>query len=250
MWLLTKCARAADARGVRVTGTEIVGLVPKRTLIDAGKYFLRKQHRSVGIPDSEIIRIAIKSMGLDQLGEFDPKQKVIEYLIEDKNAKRLVDLTARGFAEETASESPAPAAALSPPIWAHSRPALGTMVANLSAHKAAYGDRWEEFSNAAECGQDLMERLLHLVDEDTEAFNRIMDVFGMPKKTDAEKAARAKAMEEATLYATEVSLAHNADSLRDIQPRAQHGRKRQPRLCHRCRRRRPCSKSCSARSIP
>ncbi len=198
--------RAADARGVRVTGTEIVGLVPKRTLIDAGKYFLRKQHRSVGIPDSEIIRIAIKSMGLDQLGEFDPKQKVIEYLIEDKNAKRLVDLTARGFAEETASESPAPGGGSISAYMGALAAALGTMVANLSAHKAAYDDRWEEFSNAAECGQDLMERLLHLVDEDTEAFNRIMDVFGMPKKTDAEKAARAKAMEEATLYATEVPL--------------------------------------------
>lgn len=160
----------------------------------------------MGIPDSEIIRIAIKSMGLDQLGEFDPKQKVIEYLIEDKNAKRLVDLTARGFAEETASESPAPGGGSISAYMGALAAALGTMVANLSAHKAAYDDRWEEFSNAAECGQDLMERLLHLVDEDTEAFNRIMDVFGMPKKTDAEKAARAKAMEEATLYATEVPL--------------------------------------------
>ncbi len=198
--------RAADARGVRVTGTEIVGLVPKRTLIDAGKHFLRKQHRSTGIPDSEIIRIAIKSMGLDQLGEFDPEQKVIEYLIEDKNAKRLVDLTARGFAEETASESPAPGGGSISAYMGALAAALGTMVANLSAHKAAYDDRWEEFSNAAERGQALMEQLLHLVDEDTEAFNRIMDVFAMPKKTDAEKAARAKAMEEATLYATQVPL--------------------------------------------
>ena len=186
-------------------------------------------------------------MGLDQLGEFDPKQKVIEYLIEDKNAKRLVDLTARGFAEETASESPAPGGGSISAYMGALAAALGTMVANLSAHKAAYDDRWEEFSNAAECGQDLMERLPHLVDEDTEAFNRIMDVFGMPKKTDAEKAARAKAMEEATLYATEVPFAHNADSLRDIQPRAQHGRKRQPRLCHRCRRRRPCDRRAAVR---
>ena len=198
--------RAANERGVRVTGTEIVGLVPKRTLIDAGKYFLRKQHRSVGIPDSEIIRIAIKSMGLDQLGEFDPQQKVIEYLIEDKSAKKLVDLTARGFAEETASESPAPGGGSISAYMGALAAALGTMVANLTAHKAAYDDRWEEFSNAAEKGQDIMERMLHLVDEDTAAFNRIMDVFAMPKKTDAEKAARAKALEEATLYATQVPL--------------------------------------------
>lgn len=198
--------RAADARGVRVTGTEIVGLVPKRTLIEAGKHFLRKQHRSTGIPDSEIIRIAVKSMGLDQLGEFDPSQKVIEYLIEDKTAKRLVDLTARGFAEETASESPAPGGGSISAYMGALAAALGTMVANLSAHKAAYDDRWEEFSDAAERGQELMEQLLHLVDEDTAAFNRIMDVFAMPKKTDADKAARAKAMEEATLYATQVPL--------------------------------------------
>ncbi|MBD5311470.1 MAG: glutamate formimidoyltransferase [Bacteroides sp.] len=198
--------RAADARGVRVTGTEIVGLVPKRTLIDAGKYFLRKQQRSTGIPEREIIRIAIKSMGLDQLGEFDPQQKVIEYLIEDKNAKRLVDLTARGFAEETASESPAPGGGSISAYMGALGAALATMVANLSAHKAAYDDCWEEFSAAAERGQELMERLLHLVDEDTEAFNRIMAVFAMPKKSEAEKAARAQAMEEATLYATEVPL--------------------------------------------
>ncbi len=198
--------RAADARGVRVTGTEIVGLVPKRTLIDAGKHFLRKQHRSTGIPDAEIIRIAVKSMGLDQLGEFDPSQKVIEYLIEDKSAKRLVDLTARGFAEETASESPAPGGGSISAYMGALAAALGTMVANLSAHKAAYDDRWEEFSDVAERGQELMERLLHLVDEDTDAFNRIMAVFAMPKKTDAEKAARAAALEEATLYATQVPL--------------------------------------------
>ncbi|MDE6668844.1 MAG: glutamate formimidoyltransferase [Muribaculaceae bacterium] len=198
--------RAADARGVRVTGTEIVGLVPKRTLIEAGKHFLHKQQRSTGIPEREIIRIAIKSMGLDQLGEFDPKQKVIEYLIEDKAAKRLVDLTARGFAEETASESPAPGGGSISAYMGALGAALATMVANLSAHKAGYDDRWEEFSAAAERGQEIMERLLHLVDEDTEAFNRIMAVFAMPKKSDAEKAARAKAMEEATLYATEVPL--------------------------------------------
>lgn len=198
--------RKADARGVRVTGTEIVGLVPKRTLVDAGKYFLRKQQRSVGIPESEIIRIAIKSMGLDQLSPFDPKQKVIEYKIEDDSAKKLVDLTAKGFAEETASESPAPGGGSISAYMGALGAALGTMVANLSAHKAAYDDRWEEFSDAAEIGQNLMDELLNLVDEDTEAFNRIMAVFAMPKKTDEEKAARAVAMEEATLYATQVPL--------------------------------------------
>ncbi len=198
--------KKADARGVRVTGTEIVGLVPKRTLIDAGKYFLRKQHRSVGIPESEIIRIAVKSMGLDELKPFDPREKVIEYMIEDTDKKKLIDLTARGLTEETASESPAPGGGSISAYMGALAAALGTMVANLTAHKAAYDDRWEEFSDAAEQGQDLMEQLLHLVDEDTAAFNRIMDVFAMPKKTDADKAARAAAMEAATLYATEVPL--------------------------------------------
>lgn len=198
--------RAADARGVRVTGTEIVGLVPKRTLVDAGKYFLRKQNRSCGIPEREIIRIAVRSMGLDQLGEFDPDKKVIEYLIADHTAKKLVDLTATGFAEETASESPAPGGGSISAYMGALGAALGTMVANLTAHKAAYDDRWEEFSDAAERGQAYMDELLHLVDEDTAAFNGIMAVFAMPKKTDAEKAARAAALEAATLYATEVPL--------------------------------------------
>ena len=198
--------RKADARGVRVTGTEIVGLVPKRTLVDAGKYFLRKQQRSCGISEEEIIRIAVKSMGLDQLSPFDPKQKVIEYMIADDSAKKLVDLTVKGFAEETASESPAPGGGSISAYMGALGAALGTMVANLSAHKAAYDDRWEEFSDAAEIGQHLMDELLHLVDEDTAAFNRIMAVFAMPKKTDEEKAARAAAMEEATLYATQVPL--------------------------------------------
>ena len=198
--------RAAAARGVRVTGTEIVGLVPKRTLIDAGKHFLKKQHRSVGIPDEEIIRIAVKSMGLDELKPFDAREKVIEYLVEDTDSKKLIDLTARGLAEETASESPAPGGGSISAYMGALGAALGTMVANLTAHKASYDDRWEEFSDIAEKGQELMERLLHLVDEDTAAFNRIMDVFAMPKKTDAEKAARAEAMEAATLYATQVPL--------------------------------------------
>lgn len=198
--------RAANERGVRVTGTEIVGLVPKRTLIEAGKYFLKKQQRSSGIPESEIIKMAVRSMGLDELKPFDPKEKVIEYLIADDSKKKLIDLTARGLAEETASESPAPGGGSISAYMGALGAALGTMVANLTAHKAAYDDRWEYFSNVAEKGEDIMERLLHLVDEDTDAFNRIMDVFTMPKGTDAEKAARKAALEDATLYATQVPL--------------------------------------------
>ena len=198
--------RAARERGLRVTGTEIVGLVPKRTLIDAGKYFLHKQQRSAGIPDEEIIRIAVKSMGLDELKRIDAKEKVIEYLVADDSTRKLIDLTARGLAEETASESPAPGGGSISAYMGALGAALGTMVANLTAHKAAYDDRWEEYSDIAEKGQALMERLLHLVDEDTAAFNRIMAVFAMPKSTEADKAARAEAMEAATLYATEVPL--------------------------------------------
>lgn len=199
--------RKADARGVRVTGTEIVGLVPKRALVEAGKYFLRKQHRSVGISEEEIVRIAVKSMGLDDLKPFRPEEKVIEYLLEaDERRKRLVDMTCTGFAEETASESPAPGGGSISAYMGALGAALGTMVANLSSHKAGWDDRWEEFSDWAERGQAVMTELLHLVDEDTDAFNRIMNVFAMPKSTDEEKAARSAALQEATLYATQVPL--------------------------------------------
>jgi glutamate formiminotransferase/formiminotetrahydrofolate cyclodeaminase len=199
--------RKADARGVRVTGTEIVGLVPKRALLEAGRYFLRKQHRSTGIAEEEIIRLAVKSMGLDDLKPFDPKEKVIEYLLEaEDQKKRLIDLTCKGFAAETASESPAPGGGSISAYMGALGAALGTMVANLSSHKAGWDDRWEEFSDWADRGQALLAELLHLVDEDTEAFNRIMAVFAMPKSTDEEKAARSAALQEATLYATEVPL--------------------------------------------
>lgn len=202
-------SRAAAARGIRVTGTEIVGLIPKRALIEAGKHYLRKQQRSVGIPDSEIIKIAIKSMGLDELKEFAPEEKVIEYMLEsDENQgkKKLIDMTCKDFADETASESPAPGGGSISAYMGALGAALGTMVANLSAHKPGWDDRWEEFSNQAEEGRILIDRLDALVDEDTEAFNRIMDVFAMPKSTPEEKAARAKALEEATLFATRVPL--------------------------------------------
>ena len=199
--------RKADARGVRVTGTEIVGLVPKRALVEAGKYFLRKQHRSVGIAEEEIVRLAVKSMGLDDLKPFKPEEKVIEYLLEAQvEKKRLIDMTCKGFAEETASESPAPGGGSISAYMGALGAALGTMVANLSSHKAGWDDRWEEFSDWAEKGQTVMQELLHLVDEDTAAFNRIMAVFAMPKSTDEEKAARSAALQEATLYATEVPL--------------------------------------------
>lgn len=198
--------RAAAARGIRVTGTEIVGLVPKRTLIDAGKHYLRKQQRSVGISDDEIIKIAVKSMGLDELKPFVREEKIIEDMLADKSRKRLVDMTCRDFAEETASESPAPGGGSISAYMGALAAALGTMVANLSAHKAGWDDRWEEFSNLAEKGHTLQDKLLLLVDEDTEAFNKIMAVFAMPKSTPEEKAARSAALQDATVYATEVPL--------------------------------------------
>ncbi len=196
--------KKADARGVRVTGVEIVGLVPKRTLIDAGKYFLRKQQRSTGISESEIIKIAIKSMGLDQLHPFNPEEKIIEYILEDKSIKKLVDMTCTGFALETASESPAPGGGSIAAYMGALGAALGTMVANLSSHKAGWDSQWEEFSNWADKGQALIKELIFLVDEDTNAFNKIMDVFAMPKGTAEEKSARAAALQAATIYATEV----------------------------------------------
>lgn len=198
--------RAAAARGVRVTGTEIVGLVPKRTLIDAGKHYLRMQQRSVGISEDEIIKIAVKSMGLDELKPFVRDEKIIEDMLQDKHGKKLVDMTCKGFAEETASESPAPGGGSIAAYMGALAAALGTMVANLSAHKPGWDDRWEEFSDIAEKGHAIQDRLIALVDEDTEAFNRIMAVFAMPKKTPEEKEARAAALEAATLYATEVPL--------------------------------------------
>lgn len=198
---------AAAARGVRVTGTEIVGLVPKRTLIEAGRYFLHKQQRSTGISESEIIRMAVKSMGLDELAPFKPEEKVVEYLVAPKNgARRLTDMTCAEFADETASESPAPGGGSISAYMGALAAALGTMVANLSAHKAGWDERWKEFSDQADRGQELLSRLLHLVDEDTEAFNRIMDAFKLPKSTPEEKEARRQAIEAATLYATQVPL--------------------------------------------
>lgn len=199
--------RCAQNRGIRVTGTEIVGLIPKRTLIEAGRYFLKKQNRSTGIPEEDILKIAIKSMGLDDLKPFNPREKVIEYLLEDAHkSKKLIDLTVKGFADETSRESPAPGGGTISAYMGALGAALGTMVANLSSHKAGWDDRWEEFSTWAERGQAIQAELMTLVDEDTEAFNRIMAAFGLPKGTDEEKAARMVAIQEATLFATEVPL--------------------------------------------
>lgn len=200
--------RCAQNRGLRVTGTEIVGLVPERTLLEAGKYFLAKQQRSAGIPKKDILNIAIKSMGLDDLRPFNPEEKVIEYLLEAENKKqtKLVDLTVKGFAEETSRESPAPGGGSVSAYMGALGASLGTMVANLSSHKPGWDHRWEEFAVWAEKGMALQEELLHLVDEDTEAFNRIMQAFGMPKNNDEEKALRSEAIQKATLFATEVPL--------------------------------------------
>ena len=198
----------AAARGLRVTGTEIVGLIPKKTLIDAGRYFLEKQQRSTGIPETDIIQIAIKSMGLDDLRPFNPREKVIEYLLEDtqKTNQKLIDLTVKGFAEETSRESPAPGGGTISAYMGTLGAALGTMVANLSSHKRGWDDRWESFAQWADKGQTLMSELLALVDEDTEAFNRIMEAFSMPKTTAEEQTARTNAIQQATLYAAEVPL--------------------------------------------
>lgn len=201
--------RAAAARGVRVTGTEIVGLVPKRTLLEAGRYFLHKQQRSTGLPEAEIIKMAVRSMGLDELKPFVPEEKVVEYMIEAREGAKSPSLTAmtcREFADETASESPAPGGGSIAAYMGALAAALGTMVANLSAHKPGWDDRWREFSDMADRGRAIQDRLMALVDEDTAAFNKFMEALGLPKGTEAERAARAAAIQEATLLAARVPL--------------------------------------------
>ncbi len=197
----------ANARGLRVTGSELVGVVPLNAMLEAGKYFLRKQKRSLGIPDREIIKIAVKSLGLDELYPFDPDKKIIEYILENgekKDSKKLVDMNLVEFAHETASESPAPGGGSISAYMGAMGSALGTMVANLSSHKRGWDNRWEEFSDWAEKGKYYHDQLLSMVDEDTNAFNKIMDAFGLPKKSDEEKAARKAAIQAATKYAIEV----------------------------------------------
>ena len=194
------CERAL-ARGMRVTGSELVGLVPKKVLIDAGKHFLRKQERSTGIHESEIIKIAIRTLGLNELAPFNVRERVIEYMLEDGFKKPLVNMTLTDFANETASESPAPGGGSIAAYCGAMGVSLGTMVANLSAHKRGWDERWEEFSTWAEKGMEYQNILLDLVDEDTNAFNKIMIAFQLPKDTQAEKEKRKTAIQEATKYA-------------------------------------------------
>jgi glutamate formiminotransferase/formiminotetrahydrofolate cyclodeaminase len=201
-----ECCTKAEARGVRVTGSELVGLMPLRALLDAGRYFLKKQHRSTGVSDKELIRIAVKSLGLNDLYPFKPEEKIIEYAIAARRgkAKRLVDLTLEGFVEETASESPAPGGGSISAAMGALGAALATMVANLSSHKRGWDDRWVEFSDWAEQGKAHYVALLRLIDEDTAAFNKIMDAMSLPKGSEAEKATRQQAIQTATKRAIEV----------------------------------------------
>jgi glutamate formiminotransferase / formiminotetrahydrofolate cyclodeaminase len=194
----------AAERGIRVTGSELVGLVPLKALTDAGKYFLRKQQRSVGVSETELIKIAVKSMGLDDLKPFNPKEKIIEYMLADNSGKKLVAMNLQEFADETASESPAPGGGSISAYVATLGISLATMVANLSSHKRGWDEDWEYFGNWAEKGQKLKEELMFLVDEDTRAFNRIMDAFGMSKSSPEEKETRKNAIQEATKYAIEI----------------------------------------------
>lgn len=197
------CKKATE-RGIRVTGSELVGLVPLKSLIDAGKYFLKKQQRSTGVSEKEIIKIAIKSMGLDELGPFKPEERIIEYMLKDKGDSKLVSMTLVDFANETASESPAPGGGSISAYVGSLGASLATMVANLSSHKKGWDNRWEEFSNWAEKGQFYKDELSKLVDADTAAFNKIMMAFGLPKSTDEEKKARTQAIQEATKFAIEI----------------------------------------------
>ena len=196
----------AHARGLRVTGSELVGLVPLKSMLDAGRYFLNKQRRSTGVGDAELIRIAVKSMGLDELAPFDPNKKIIEYVLRDKGVGRLMQMTMYAFATETASESPAPGGGSVSAYVGALGASLATMVANLSSHKKGWDARWNYFSEWAEKGQAIKAELEYLVDEDTASFNRIMDAFGLPKNSDEEKAARSAAIQAATLYATQIPL--------------------------------------------
>jgi glutamate formiminotransferase/formiminotetrahydrofolate cyclodeaminase len=197
------CNKAAE-RGIRVTGSELVGLIPLKAMLDAGKYFLRKQQRSTGVSEKELIKIAIKSMGLDELGPFNPDERIIEYLLKDAAASKLVSLSLTAFADETASESPAPGGGSISAYMGALGASLATMVANLSSHKKGWDSRWEEFGNWAEQGQGFKDELLKLVDLDTTAFNKIMEAFSLPKGNDTEKAARDQAIQDATRYAIEI----------------------------------------------
>lgn len=198
--------KKANERGVRVTGSELVGLIPLKSLLDAGRFFLEKQQRSVGVSEKELIHIAVKSLGLDELSEFIPEKKIIEYLLNEEKQDKLVNLSLQAFANETASESPAPGGGSIAAYMGSLGISLATMVANLSAHKKGWDKRWKEFSAWAEKGQKIKDELLYLVDEDTNAFNKIMEAFSLPKSSEQEVKFRYEAIQNATKYATEVPL--------------------------------------------
>ena len=197
------CKKATE-RGIRVTGSELVGLIPLKAMTDAGKYFLLKQQRSTGVSEKELIRIAIKSMGLDELGPFKPEERIIEYMLANTADSKLVNMKLADFADETASESPAPGGGSIAAYIGSLGIALGTMVANLSSHKKGWDDRWKEFSDWAEKGEQYKNELIKLVDADTKAFNGIMNAFALPKGNEAEKSIRSKAIQDATKYAIEI----------------------------------------------
>jgi glutamate formiminotransferase/formiminotetrahydrofolate cyclodeaminase len=199
------CAKAQE-RGIRVTGSELVGLIPLEAMLEAGRYFLRKQKRSTGVSDQELIKIAVKSLGLDELGPFVPEKRIIEYMLAEDSGKKLEVMTLREFVEETASESAAPGGGSVSALAGALGASLGTMVANLSSHKRGWDDRWEEFSDWAEKGKFYYNTLLACVDEDTQAFNQVMEAFGLPKATNDEKSIRKAAIQEATLHAMLVPL--------------------------------------------
>lgn len=218
--------KKAQERGMRVTGSELVGLIPLKSMLDAGKYFLRKQQRSVGVSESELVKIAVKSLGLDDLKPFNPDEKIIEYVLRRGEKKKLVDLSLKDFADETASESPAPGGGSVAAAMGAMGISLATMVANLSSHKAGWDERWEEFGNWAQKGQQIKDELLFLIDEDTNAFNKIMDAFGLPKGTDEEKKARTAAIQDATKYAIEIPfrvMQKSFDSFEIIKAMAEKG---------------------------
>ena len=218
--------RKADARGIRVTGSELVGLVPLKAMMDAGKYFLRKQKRSTGVSEKELIKIAVKSLGLDELAPFNPDEKIIEYLLRDNDKSKLVNMKMTAFANETASESPAPGGGSVSAYVGALGISLGTMVANLSSHKKGWDERWEEFGNWAEKGQAIKDELLKLVDEDTHSFNLIMQAMALPKSTEDEKAVRKNEIQKATKYAIEVPfnvMQLSFDSMTVIKAMAEQG---------------------------
>ncbi len=199
-----EACRVAEARGLRVTGSELVGLIPRAALLDAGRHYLRKQQRSLGVAEAELVKIAIRSLGLDEMAPFNPEERVIEYRLRSVEQRPLARMTVEQFVEEVASESVAPGGGSVAAAVGALGVALGTMVANLSAHKRGWDDRWAEFSTWAEQGQRLKEQLLHLVDDDTRAFNRVIIAMGMPKDSDAARAERGAALETANLGALEV----------------------------------------------